>query len=401
MSDNVIIIGAGFSFDAAIPLLSNFVEKMWEYAIRGKARGKDISMPDMEILKEALKVRSELDGYHGRAVFDDRNIEDILSILTFNVLGGGEGEKERFSAFVKAISTTIELSCEVEHAGLNDERTYSVNKSGNDVYRNFWLALFAIFRQTQSLPTIISLNYDLVLERSLHQVLIGTLLNQHTNPPPFSRFKVNYHFEYALSEGIDIVPATFRSNSPTGVSGTILVESNRTAQIEPVIKPTPINILKLHGSLNFPANELDATSVPFSLVKPRNNPYILPPVSNKSSTGVGEEIWKAALNVLRSAKNVVFVGYSLPKTDMYMQFFLKAAFGPNQDLNRITVFDPLLWQESKENIDMRARFSDCFAPQLQRRINFQPDNGIKEGIQKGSTESFVYMLTHFKEEMLF
>lgn len=88
MTDNVIILGAGASVDAGIPLLANFVEKMWEFAITGKHNGKNLSEEDQRIFNEAMKIKNELDGYHGRASFDDRNMEDILSILSFNLIGG-------------------------------------------------------------------------------------------------------------------------------------------------------------------------------------------------------------------------------------------------------------------------------------------------------------------------
>lgn len=87
ISNNVIILGAGFSHDAGIPLLGGFVERMWEFAARKTHNGNPLDAADLEIFEDAIQVKNELDSYHGRAVFDDRNIEDILSILSFNVLG--------------------------------------------------------------------------------------------------------------------------------------------------------------------------------------------------------------------------------------------------------------------------------------------------------------------------
>jgi len=43
MSDNVIVLGAGSSFDADIPLSSGFVEKMREYAFTGKSNEGTLS----------------------------------------------------------------------------------------------------------------------------------------------------------------------------------------------------------------------------------------------------------------------------------------------------------------------------------------------------------------------
>ena len=118
MTDNVIILGAGFSHSAGIPLLGGFVERMWEFAVRKSHGGQDLSPQDLEIFEDAIKVKNELDGYHGRAVFDDRNIEDILSILSFNVLGGARGDKDKLNRMNRAIAKTIELCCTITHTGV-------------------------------------------------------------------------------------------------------------------------------------------------------------------------------------------------------------------------------------------------------------------------------------------
>ncbi len=117
MRDNVLILGAGFSYDAGIPLLSNFIEKMWEYSIREKAGEQKLTPLQLETLRKALNIRKELDGYHGRVTFDDRNIEDILSCCRSIILGGGSSDKEKLQTFLDAISVTIELSCNVKHPG--------------------------------------------------------------------------------------------------------------------------------------------------------------------------------------------------------------------------------------------------------------------------------------------
>jgi hypothetical protein len=95
MKDNIIIFGAGVSADAGIPLLANFVDKMWEFAVRGKNGQDELSDEDKIIFKKVLDIREELNGYHGRASLDDRNIEDILSILSFNLVNRNKPDEEK------------------------------------------------------------------------------------------------------------------------------------------------------------------------------------------------------------------------------------------------------------------------------------------------------------------
>jgi hypothetical protein len=86
----------------------------------------------------------------------------------------------------------------------------------------------------------------------------------------------------------------------------------------------------------------------------------------------GTQMWKVALSRLRSAKKIIIVGYSLPRTDIYMQYFFKTALGPNLDLRKIMVFNPVLFRGGTDGNDMKKRYGECFAPQFQNRIDFQP-----------------------------
>ncbi|MCK4822280.1 hypothetical protein KA005_41335, partial [bacterium] len=170
MSDTVIILGAGASHSAGIPLMAGFVEKMWEFAVRKQVNGEPMSPDDIDIFQKAIDIKNELDSYHGRALFDDRNLEDILSILSFNEIQSSKTSKGGLFWFTKAISRTIELTCNVKHDGENNIQELCVAP-----YWHFWQHLFTFCtRHNTKIPTIISLNYDLLLERGLFHLLIGT-----------------------------------------------------------------------------------------------------------------------------------------------------------------------------------------------------------------------------------
>src|SRR5574341_1677759 len=172
MTDNVIILGAGASVDAGVPLLGNFVNKMLEYGLKGRIGTNTLSSDDKRIFDEAMKVRSELDGYHGRAAFDDRNIEDILSILSFNLMVGEKDERNKLDWMTRAIARTIELTTTVK---FDNRKIREIQKEeGMGPYLDFWQSLFRHFSNQNDLPAIITFNYDLVLERSLFQLLINT-----------------------------------------------------------------------------------------------------------------------------------------------------------------------------------------------------------------------------------
>jgi len=360
MTDNVIIFGAGASVDAGIPLLGNFVEKMWEFAVTGKQDGKELSADDKQIFSEAIKVRNELDGYHGRASFNDRNIEDILSILSFNMMGGDESDIAKLNWIIKAIARTIELTCLVKHDG-------GLNRIQGDawVYQQFWKSLFKRFSSTpESFPSIISFNYDLVMERSLFQTLINTSFNNTNADSGFPFDGITLKYQYKLVDDISYFVKNTRYDYPDSnefnrqKAGTKLVKC-ATGDIK---NPINIEILKLHGSLNFPSNQKTEYAV-FNPTTPVQDPYIVPPNINKSISN-DQTMWGIGLRRLREAKNIIIVGYSMPQTDIYIQYFIKAGIGPNVNLNKIIVFNPTLFTSGKENDEMRERFGNCFSPQL-------------------------------------
>jgi hypothetical protein len=393
MSDNVIILGAGFSFNAGIPLSSEFVEKMRDYALRGTCNGKELSASDKDIFSKAYILMRKLSNYHIGANFDDRNIEDILSILSFKITGGSRTDKKSFNIMIQAISRTIELSCQIKRDGNPDE----LSTRENDFYKLFWKAIFRRFQNTSIIPTIITFNYDLVLERGLFQYLISTGDIQHTNRDsffPYDGIILRYHYMN------DITYKVFDVEWRSGELGTTI----KNCELTQLKKPLVIEVLKLHGSLNFPMNRLgEKTEIqpPTNVVE---KPFIIPPISSKSISKDSEKIWKLAIQSLQGAKNIVIVGYSLPPTDIYVQYFLKTAIGSNLDLRKITVFNPDLFKPNEARNKMRERYSDCFSQQIiKRKINFEPQSSrrITNTTTHIDYEKYMGTTEHFIDEIVF
>jgi hypothetical protein len=395
MSDTVLILGAGFSKAAGIPLLGDFVKTMWDLEMRGRM-SEAIAQEDRIALSKAKSICRELDDYHGRAHFDDRNIEDILSILSFNVLAGGKRDEKKLKAMTNAIARTIEICCNVKHPGIQKGDTKMVTE-GHEMYRNFWKAIFSANAKGHGLPAIITFNYDLVLERSLLQLLVGTeydssqglpfdsiQFDYHFKPSPVVRFGVtNTRWEFWMNDGPKVRPGT-----------NLEVQSGETSS-----RAASIELLKLHGSLNFLVSSKPPSQPSNDITTALVEPFILPPVFNKLAGKSASSMWAAALHHLRAAKNVVIVGYSLPQTDNYMQYFLKASLGPNVDLDKLVVFDPVLFSATQECDDMKHWYESCFSAQLRKRIVFEPKSGNES--QKGTAEAFVNMLGSKPNDLLF
>ncbi len=382
-TDNVFIFGAGVSFDAGIPLLRPFLDKMWEYCQRGRVGEKAISEADLVILKHANRIANDLERYNARASFDNTNIEDILSLLSFEALTGPQYE-EKFNTMVAAIARTIELSCTLH----SNNRVLTTPPDKNTQYHVFWDRILGP-RLVGSPPALITFNYDLVFERALWEYLHlrddGILLDVGSCSLDYIFCKSRFALRTVRQE--------YRFGSPPNSK---IVNGRRP---EYTGDPTQVSLpyFKLHGSLNWEENGISAPPTDCA-----DKPIILPPVFNKMTTGVVNGVWKCALDVLRKAKHIIIVGYSLPRTDIYMQYFLKAAVGPNSDLKRIFVFDPVLFRGGPEAEEMKVRYEECFSPQFTGRISFKPNpTRSLVDILHGTFHHFVYTLGECPESILF
>ncbi len=391
MSDTAFIFGAGASKDAGIPLLANFVRIMRQVTSRCRTKNGPLSAEDKEVFRLAMEVMYELDSYHGRAEFDDSNLEDLLSILSFDALGQDNANKDKLERMVWAIARTIELTCEVKHDG----KLTSSQSSGDSHYRRFWYPLFRQFAASGEMPTIISLNYDLVLERSLFQRLISDA----TFPDNFDADGIVLKYNYSLLPDYCYKIRRRPFQTETGIEWASFLE---TCSLSDLKKPLTIEILKLHGSLNFPVQGPIATSniAPTNVV---DYPLIIPPIANKPIPENATCLWNTALQRLRSTKNLVVVGYSLPRTDVYLQYFLKTALGPNKDFDRLIVFNPTLFGNGSECDEMIGRYESCFSEQIRRRIQYTPriTSGYSGELLPGSFAHLVNELTFSPETILF
>lgn len=390
MSDNVILLGAGASFSAGIPLLGNFMDRMVEMAITGKSPKGSLSDEHRKTLSEVLRIRDSLESYHARVALNQFNIEQILSVLSFEALCGNKAGKRDLAAFSKAISTTIELTCNVLHDG----KFNSIQENGSPDYRRFWASLLSLFKSSPSaFPTIITFNYDLVLERSLFQLVIGhpPRIGPETGIPGF---RLNFCNDLVPNPIFQAKHVTFGSYTVSPKSGSSLSPYSSSDLPAGYVD---IRLLKLHGSLNFPATRVSGAWSPAVALE---SPKITPPVFNKTDKVFGTPTWKAALETLRTCKNLIICGYSLPTTDTYMHYFLKTALGPNRHLNRTYVFDPELFNGGKKGQDLRGRYDECFSEQFRERIEFQP-RAAPKGKADGTFQHLVALLQNAPREILF
>jgi hypothetical protein len=384
---NVILLGAGASAEASIPMLNGFVDRMVDISLRGKSKRGALTPADKDIFEDVRTIRDSLDDYHGRAAFNDRNIEDILSILALAANSGRARERKQLGALVKAIARTIDLECSVPISKFNQDK----QPTSLGTYGAFWRHLINHCCVEDELPAVVTLNYDLVLERALVAALVGSTWNPYDKTLPYTSVKIFYHCATVSDAVYSIRGANFSNRGDNNHSGYVL-----EAREPKPGRQLKVTILKPHGSLNFPQKKTESRD----FQEPCEAPLLMPPVFNKMGEKALTGVWERALDCFRAAVNVVICGYSLPKTDMYMQYFLKAALGPNRDLSKITVFDPVLHKPIAAAAEMRERFGFVFSEQVRGRIDYEPNFSSKSDAS-GTFAALVHTLGNNSGDILF
>jgi len=205
--------------------------------MRGKVGDKLISKSDREILTEANKIRIDLERYSSRAFFDNRNLEDILSLLSFEALA--EGNNTKYETMVKAVGLTIELSCAYQYLESVPEKPTRGTR-----YESFWSAFLNPEIQ-YARPALITFNYDLVFERTLYEYF-----NFVRGTRPENAVKsvgIRYHrgiYDFNVSSE----PHQYNYGNPGNfdlkIGEKARIDWNENADVK-------ISYLKLHGSLNW------------------------------------------------------------------------------------------------------------------------------------------------------
>ena len=176
--------------------------------------------------------------------------------------------------------------------------------------------------------SVITLNYDTVLERFVHGLKEGK---------PDGTWPREYHL-------YDLPLSILRLRSAGTLGGTEVAS---------------FHLIKLHGSINwfysgvegFPGEQiyyravtsdsparddwgrLSSTDKQIKRLCQDKIPLIIPPVAEKSRFYENRTIrmlWTAAREALTEAEEVMCVGYSLPETDLTMKLFLRAVARPKK-----------------------------------------------------------------------
>lgn len=328
MSRNVFILGAGASVKAGAPTMKTFIRVA--QAIQRGTTQQRLYPKEQEYFDLVFKARTALTQTHSKSVLDIDNIESLFGAFDMAALLGrlGRLSDEDIQTLPNAVRYVISKTIE-------SSLRYPVNQGGltlpPEPYGGFAEIIRDINANECGSVSVITFNYDIGLDYAFH---------------------------------LSSMPFEYRCGVPSGV------DAGKKQS------PGAIDLLKLHGSLNWGRCNKCERVVPYELKEyfsnfafapPEShrssrtleianllvqrsckacgatladNPVIVPPTWNKGNVHSGLAcVWRAAASHLAEAENVFIIGYSLPITDEFFRYFYSLSTVGDAIFDRFSVVD--------------------------------------------------------------
>lgn len=194
--------------------------------------------------------------------------------------------------------------------------------------------------------TCITLNYDLLLE----EILFLTHENSYQD---IDSYDVFYK--------IPIKQIDERKNTKSNNYGFNFYQGNFN------MNNNFVEIIKLHGSINWYCDQAYSNSQIYSFMKKVDRykdelfvdlkPLIIPPILDKTNNYnhiLLRSLWKKAFKAIQKAKNIYIYGFSFPITDLSVVYLFKSALQNKQDYKIYVI-------NTKSNIDdKKKRYNEIF-----------------------------------------
>lgn len=371
---NVYILGAGFAQEAGLPLIKDFMNRMrdagaWLEEEGGRER-------EVEAIRRVLDFRLKAAAAAHRVPLNIENVEELFSLASASA---GEGLSEDMAW---AIAATLDYTRSTAPA-LAEHQNFPVGMLnvpnwtkppnwkpppahiqqgvqseqlkgewyGCPPYEFYLGVMCSYFNRggTDRRDTIITFNYDMVIEQALQSLGIAPSYDipkaqvefdesaDWTRPETSQRHasvlklhgSVNWHHSPPTAAELlkPVEQGGFRDILDDGIDETLLSMVNK------------VSICGDYGRLRT------------SWVGP---PLLVPPTWQKTLTGPLSAIWKAAVTSLKTATRVIILGYSIPQTDQHFKYLLAAGLQDNISLRKVFFVNRALAQEeTKRHLEER------------------------------------------------
>ncbi len=295
MKQVVYLLGAGFSAPLGIPVMADFLQKAKDQYYGDRKRFNHFGQ-----VLETINSLHVANSYYATDLF---NIEDILSILDLKGRLAGVGDEKEFRRF---IADVITFHTPPLHTASTTQRWDTLL---------FWERPWCDYG-----PFVASLlGYEFVREAGLEnqQPKKDDYVCRAAESLDVSYAVVTLNYDAVLETAVSKVNATY------GLKNTLARVAGKVG----------VPLAKLHGSID--------------------SDDIVPPIWSKSLTPLSiRQSWQVAYELLKAANEIRIIGYSLPESDAYVRYLLRAAVIDTPNLKRI---DVLCKDNGDKEIERRYR----------------------------------------------
>lgn len=308
---NVYILGAGFSRQAGMPLVFDFLLRMRDSVewLRAKGRNKEI-----EAISNVLNFRKAAASAAYWVQMDLENIEELFSLASAN-LGGLSGDIQT------AIAATLDFS----------------KTTSPSIRRRFFLKDAPWCEQTEWLT---KLEEAAQFELPLYTYYVAKLLGMFKDGKPKGKSTfVSFNYDTVMEEAFGALGVSF---------GYAFGKQSANYDESSLALPSgyDCSLLKLHGSVNW-GRRRSGRGRAFTVygnysdvLKAGAAPELVPPTWKKSFEDQLTYVWDEAIRSLCGATRIVVIGFSMPQTDMHFKYLLAAALKDSVSLREIIFIDP-------------------------------------------------------------
>lgn len=348
---NVYILGAGFSREAGLPLISDFLSQMRDSSdwLVQPNRTREV-----DAVNKVLKFRLEAAAAAYWVNVDLENIEELFSL-----------------AFAKrddmATSMRIAIAATLDYArkrkGESRNRLFVSESKGLFKKTDFpnWLQ-----RLNDPTSPISGVGTYKIGSYALHVARLLGMLNN--GMPKGENTFITFNYDTLLEDALNELKLPVSYGSAMGLhpasqklSHEITSSDNQTRTLVATNRITaePIPVLKMHGSLNWSHDSSSGSINIFQnydeLAASALMPELVPPTWKKVFENSIESVWDDAIEKLNTATRIIIIGFSMPETDMHFKYLLAAGLKRNISLRKVLFVNPDADDELKPRAEKMLR----------------------------------------------
>jgi hypothetical protein len=315
----VYILGAGFSADAGLPTIADFLNQMRDAA---DWLGQEKRQKELAAVDAVLDFRHNAAAAGYRVNVDLDNIEDLFSLAAAL-------PQQTVSRDVQAaIAATLNYS---QRRKLPPQARLRVSEARGWPITEAWRA---------AARRVVPAGGDSEdVESSVYDYYASVLAGRTSNTDnPNRNIVITFNYDLLLEEALDRLAIPFCYGLS---SDSVTYDSTARSRREPT--EGSLLILKLHGSLNWSLAEglLTVFGSYDEAMAASGHPYLVPPTWEKAVGGPIRTVWEGALHALTQASRLIVVGFSFRPGDAHFKYLLAAGLMQNSSLRHIVVVNPV------------------------------------------------------------